>query len=136
MEVLEGVSDSLDSREIAFPRLIALADELGCMWSCPLSSLLPLPTFNLELTRPSLPQGPRQKAGADGGVGPEITDTSPKNAVPTEKATHAAAADTPPSSPAAAAAGASSYPIPNNNLFSAATNFNSQLATLHAAVPP
>src|SRR5260370_15759353 len=115
IEVLEGVFDSLDSHEFVFARLTALADGLGCMWSCPLSSLLPLPAFNLKLTRPSFPpSGVTPKAGTDGGVGPENTDISRNNAVPAEKATHdTAAADTPQSSLAAVAP---STPIQNNSV--------------------
>ncbi len=105
MGVLEGVLDSLDSHEFVFTWLMALADALGCMWSCSVTS----PDFQSRVGSSFPPSGVTPKAGADGGVDPENTDTSSNNVVPTEKATHdTAAADTPPSPLAAAA---SSYPI-------------------------
>lgn len=101
-----------------------------------LPSLLPLPTFDSELTRFFLLSGVTPKTTADGGVGSENPETSGNNIVPIEKANHAAVAtdtDAAPSCPTAAS------PDQNQNknvLFSAVTDLNAQLTTLHAALPP
>jgi hypothetical protein len=102
----------------------------------PLSSLLPLPTFDPELTRSFSLSGVTPKTGADGGVGSENPETSRNNTIPIEKANHAAVAtdtDTPPSPPMATSPDQNQN---NNVLFSAVTNLNAQLTTLHAALPP
>lgn len=101
-----------------------------------LSSLLPLPTFEPELTRSFPVPGVTPKTGADGGVGSENPETSRNNTIPIEKANHDAVAtenDAPPSPPTATSPDQNQN---NNVLFSAATNLNAQLTTLHAALPP
>jgi hypothetical protein len=101
-----------------------------------ISSLLPLPIFDLELTRfpcSSFPlSGVTSKAGAHGGIGPENPETSRNNAVSTENTNHAGAADTPPMPPTAASPDQNQ----NNVLLSAVSNLNAQLTVLHAALPP
>jgi hypothetical protein len=102
-----------------------------------LSSLLPLPVFDLELTRfdlfPFPVSGVTPKASADGGIGPENPETSRNNAVPMENTNHTGAADTPQMPPT----GASPDQNQNNNvLFSAVSNLNAQLTVLHAVLPP
>jgi hypothetical protein len=99
-----------------------------------LSSLLPLPTFEPELTRSFPVSGVTPKT--DGGVGSENPETSRNNTIPVEKANHDVVAtenDAPPSPPTATSPDQNQN---NNVLFSAVTNLNAQLATLHAALPP
>jgi RNA exonuclease 1 len=101
-----------------------------------LSSLLPLPTFDPELTRSFPLSGVTPKTGADGGVGSENPETSRNNTIPIEKANHSAVATetgTPPSPPTATSPDQNQN---NNVLFSAVTDLNAQLTTLHAALPP
>ena len=133
-EVVEGVLGALDSHEFVFARLMTLADALGCTWPCVFFSS----TFDLELTRPYPLSGVTPKTGADGGVGSENPETSRNNTIPTEKASHAAVAtdtDTVPS-PSPPTAASPDQNQNNNVLFSAVTDLNAQLTTLHAALPP
>jgi RNA exonuclease 1 len=130
--VLEGVIGALDSHEFVFARLMALADALGCTWA--LCFLLAI--FDLELTRSFLLSGVTPKTGAESGVGSENPETSRNNTIPIEKANHAAVAtdtDIPPSPPTALSP---SQNQKDNVLFSAVTDLNAQLTTLHAALPP
>ena len=101
---------------------------------CSSLSFLLVPIFDPDLTFPcpSFPfSGVTPKASADSG-GPENTETSRNNAVPTENANHAATADTPPVPPTAASPDQND----DNVLFSAVSNLNAQLTALHAALPP
>jgi hypothetical protein len=90
------------------------------------SPRLPLPTF--DGADSILPSGVTPKT--DGGVGSENPETSRNNTIPIEKANHA---DIPPSPPTATPLDQNQN---NNVLFSAVTNLNAQLTTLHAALPP
>lgn len=127
---------ALESHEFVFARLMTLADALGCTWACAFFLLSVTSLFDLELTRSFPFPGVTPKTGADGGVGSENPETSRNNNTPIENADHPAVAtdtDTPPSPPAATS------PDHNQNndvLFSAVTNLNVQLTTLHAALPP
>jgi hypothetical protein len=102
-----------------------------------LSSLLPLPIFDRELTRfdpfPFPLSGVTPKASADGGIGPENPENSRNNTVPTENTNHTGAADTPQMPPTAASPDQNEN---NNFLLSAVSNLNAQLTALHAALPP
>lgn len=99
-------------------------------------SLYPITTFDPKLTRSFPLSGVTPKTGVDGGVGPEISETARDNTTSREKANQTAVAidaDAPPSPPTA------TPPHQNQNdnvLFSAVTDLNAQLATLHAALPP
>ena len=110
---------------------MTLADALGCTWACAFFS-----TFDPELTRSFPLSGVTPKTSADGGVGSENPETSRNNTIPIEKVNHAAVSpdtDTTPSPPTATSPDQNQN---NNVLFSAVTDLNAQLTTLHAALPP
>jgi len=95
-----------------------------------------LPTPDPELTRSTSLSGVTPKTGTDGGASSENPETSRNNAIPIEKANHAAVAsdtDPPPSPPTATSPDQNQN---NNILFSAVTNLNAQLTTIHASLPP
>ena len=126
----------LYSHEFVLARLIALADALGCMWDLlsPLPPLLPLPFFDLELTRFawSLPfSGVPPKASADDGIGPEIPETSRNYSVNTENANHDTFADTPPVPLAAASLDQDQN---GNILYWAVSNLSMQLMALQRSL--
>ena len=102
---------------------MTLADALGCTWACALLS-----DDHPELTR-SLPcSGVTPKTSADGGVGSENPET---------KANHATVSTDTNTSPSPSTATSPVQDQNNNNvLFSAVTDLNVQLTTLHAALPP
>jgi RNA exonuclease 1 len=90
----------------------------------------------LKLTRSFPLPGVTPKTGADGGVGSENPETTRNNTTPIDKASHTAVAtdtDTPPSPPTATSPDQNQD---NNVLFSAVTDLNAQLTTLHDALPP